>query len=519
MSGRLDMERAMWAGDVLLSCLQEAGDDVEAGFAAAEYILDVQPVDTALLLSEDEYPRDAGNRFMSKHKLASASCNAEVEAEMLESVPDEQRSKLVRAIQHLQSGGGIHHPKEAPGLAIDKNGNIIDPMWAEYERQLADHELWTERQTHRDRCRESANSAVRDVRDCKGNMDETDASLLGAGATDAEMRTVSRMRYRVTKGQCNQESLDDLYEDVAEAVHRRLDASYESDPEVPTPKEPTNSQITSAPLAIDPATGYWHGPVPPGPNWTQIGRGPHGGIIWAPAKGSASTNAPAPPPAPRAAPKPHTAAHQAGVDKARARVADATGVYNYVMRALNKGGPLDPEEKNDLSEHLDNMDKHQLRTLHTALSGTTAVADMQRQPLIHALKGILSDAKSSESVPASESAPQLRSLVSGIREVGSALPSMMGGDRFDPAGPAWDSHKVLISDLYEGLKSKIPGLSLKGFKQQLIEAQRQRLLELHRNDLPTVHGEDSHERISQSEIAIPGTSATFHAVDIRSIKP
>lgn len=470
------------------------------------------------LLSEDEYPRDASNRFIDKYKIASASCNPELEAEVLESIPEEQRPKLLRAIQHLQSGGGIHHPKEPPGLAIDKSGWIFDPQWAEYERRVADHENWAERQLYRDNCRKLANQAVKGIRSDKPDLDEIDTALIEAGATDAEMRTVARIRYKVSKEQADHAALEEVYESVAEAVHRRIDQAYEMDPTVPMPQEPpgdsaalsvdtelegkkrsdpnrakerdkaerialiaeilvslfgekgvdiakqlkSGKQDISIPLAIDPNTGYWHGPTPPSSNWIQIGRGPHGGLIWAPAGHGVLTNVPAPAASSQAAPPPqspqqpqqppgpskHAAAH-------RIRATHATAAYNYVMSVLTSGGTLTASEKVNLSKQLSVMSKPQLKTLYNMLGGTAVLQGAQRQPWVHAIKAILTGvpqpvattqpkaaALAPKSTTGTAAAPSTPVQDEMHWETGKPQPGTLNGIDFAPAPPKfWEKVK------------------------------------------------------------------------------
>lgn len=289
-------------------------------------------------LSSDEYPRDAANRFIDKYKLAEAALDPACAAKLRESIPQEQHWKLDRAVSHLQSGGVVHHPKEPPGMAVGIDGRIADPRWRTYTRRAEEFAAWSERNKCRDECRAVAEEATEAIRSGEP-LHKADHILKRAGATEAEMRAISRMRHLVTTGKKPQETLEELYEDTVELIQRRIDANYETDPKPEEPEEPDcdesaplslgpggqedvtssmsdkeervrliadilvalfgdgalevarklkrdrqrASQGLSMEFAIDPKTGYWHGPTPPSPNWTQIGQGTHGGLIWAPA--------------------------------------------------------------------------------------------------------------------------------------------------------------------------------------------------------------------------------------------
>lgn len=473
--------RALQASEILLACLQEAGDDVEAGFAAAEYILALDEqwdsqqdtVSRSILtenrpfhIGEDGYPRDKSKRFLDKYKVAAAARDPSVLAQLLESIPEDQRYKLNSVVNHLQSGGTIHHPKEPPGLSINIDGVTADPAWEKYSVLLVLRQDWEERQEQRDAQRTCANEAIGIIRgeDDDGRRFNTiDAHLKEAGATEAEVRSIARARHAVSTGRRSVESLLELYEEVAESVHRRIDTGYDIDPEVPVPTEPddlraqfsvesdqattqqpepelelesdrldrigliaeilvsmfgdksvevakklkaeSQRQSSSVVMSINAAfhldpQGIWHGPNPPSPTgWVQIAPGPAGGLRWAPSNGAAltaaiqthgfgsqATSAPTPhgpPPAtPQAAPSPHAVAHQA-------RAVKANAAYTHAMGVLTTGGVLSPSEKSDLSRHLSVMSKQQLRDLYSSLGGTALITGAQRQPWVHAIKGIL----------------------------------------------------------------------------------------------------------------------------------
>lgn len=192
----------------------------------------------ALSVSSDDYPRDNANRFLDKHNIVKAANESETAAAMRESLPEDQRWKLDRVVMHLQSGGAVHHPKEPPGLSININGAIIDPVWAEYSRAEVAYKEWADRQACRDECRKAADKVITAVRSGRKELDEVEANLKDAGATGAEMRAVSRVRHLVDTEKRPPEALEELYENVAEAVHCRIDASCAIDPEPIKPEEP-----------------------------------------------------------------------------------------------------------------------------------------------------------------------------------------------------------------------------------------------------------------------------------------
>ena len=513
-----DTDHALWAADVLLSCLQEAEGDMEVALAASEYILrspgsltDNNPFPVA----DDAYPRDGSGRFVSKHRIAAAACDPTVLAELWDAIPEDQRYKLDRAVQHLQSGGSIHHPKEPSGLAIDLSGRIVDLDWAYYERWVADRDAWKERQGCRDECRRTLDEMTRTVRASKADADTVDGQLTQLAATEAELRRVSRARHEVTSERRPAHHLEEIYEDVIEAIHHRLDRAYDHDPEPPAPEEPGDRPFPQSPsLAIEggaepvelesdrldrvgliaeilvslhgdqsvevakklradadrermsaamsisaafhlDVNGIWHGPQPPGPGWYQIAPGPAGGMRWAPGPGarapgqsgggtSPSPQAPpAPSPAPAAPARQSAAAH-------RTRFQNATAAYDAAMKVLLAGGSLSAPVKTELSKHLSVMNKGQLNSLYTALGGTALITGAQRQPWVHAIKGILlgpsaqvarKPAQQAAQVPATKNqsgtGTQQVALSQAEQhwETGKPQPGTLNGVDFAPAPP------------------------------------------------------------------------------------
>lgn len=361
----------------------------------------------------DEYPRDTSNRFLDKYTIAEAARDPATAIAMRELLPEDQRCKLDRAIDHLTSGGAIHHPKEPSGLSINIGGMVVDPIWAAYSAAARCYEAWVERQACRNECRKAADKVVSTVRSDKKELDEIDTNLKDAGATDAEMRAISRARYAVNIGGRSPESLRELYEDVAEAIHRRIDMGYETDPELNKPEEPGNEN-TSVAFGLGP-DGVWSGPNPPAKTgWVQIDPGPRGGKRWA------------------------------------------------------------------------------------------KVGNTVEQPSVEAPQ-----------TPAPSDNPTHQ-----LRAIGATLPDAITGEALDPAAGSWQSHKVLISDLYDALQQQglADNITLDTFKSQLLDAHRRGVLELHRQDIPhAVRGQRGPERVAKSEVQHPA-GATFHTVDIASIR-
>ena len=402
--------------------------------------------------SPDEYPRDASNRFLDKYAVVAAARSPSATAELRESVPEDQRHKLDRAVEHITGGGAIHHPKEHAGLAINIDGVIVDPLWRMYSVSDSEHKEWISRQECRDERKKCVIAAVRAVRGDKTDFDEVDTHLKGAGATDAHMRSISRVRHLVDAEKVTTDSLNDLYEDVAEEIHARLDSEYERDPEPPEPEEPSDLEdrtgtALSAESAVNDkeerinlisgilallfgdqsvevakklkadsdqnknrsialgydAHGNYHGPTPPGPvGWIQVGVGPLGGKIWSHVNAQSL---------PGGVPMPEPGQGQT-VQTHQRRHINATSAYHSAMNTLASGQPLAPNHKNELARTLSVMNRDQLKSLYAALGGTDAIVGSQRQPWVHAIKTILLGTSGArqpqpqpQPQPASQSAP------------------------------------------------------------------------------------------------------------------
>jgi len=108
------------------------------------------------------------------------------------------------------------------------------------------------------------------------------------------------------------------------------------------------------------------------------------------------------------------------------------------------------------------------------------------------------------------------SLVRGLSAAGRSIPDAITGRLMEPKQPIYESHKVLISDLYEALRPRLGGVSLNDFKKAVFAAHMARRLDLSRMDMvqavidsPSGSGFD---RTYRSEIAVG--NATFHTVNI-----
>ena len=166
----------------------------------------------------DDYPRDNANRFIDKHAIVKAANDEKAYASLRDALSEDQRSKLDRAIAHLQFGGFVHSPSEEPGLGVN-----IDDEAADRELQLQ-YEL-DERNIERAKRRKLVEKAVKLIR--KGNF-EADELLKKTGATDAELRAVARAKHRA-KSRGAIAELEDLFEAVIESIHCKLDAEAGAD--------------------------------------------------------------------------------------------------------------------------------------------------------------------------------------------------------------------------------------------------------------------------------------------------
>ena len=187
----------------------------------------------ALSIDADDYPRNASNQFLDKCEIAEAARDSVKLVELRESLPEDQRWKLDRAVSLLQSGGTVNHPKEPEGLGVNISGEVADPAWAEYERAIAAYEEWESRvwlrsdrtagidalvEAARDLCtpkkldkaitsahEKRADNSTRGIKslldeaikEFSDGADEVDTFLKDAGATESQVRSVARLRHRL----------------------------------------------------------------------------------------------------------------------------------------------------------------------------------------------------------------------------------------------------------------------------------------------------------------------------------
>lgn len=217
-------KKALWASQVLMECLREAGDDVDAGFAAAEYILSTEA-------DSYDYPRNHSNQFVPKLEIAAAARDDLKYRELRDSLPEDQCWKLDHKVAILQGGGTVHHPSEVPGLGVDINGVVVNPHWANHEIEARLKEEWEAREAERAERRKFANKAVRSFRSEYRPLDRVVSLLKKAGATRAEVRTLDKLRYELERKKIPLGKFERVYEEVMEAVHLRIDSECEADPE------------------------------------------------------------------------------------------------------------------------------------------------------------------------------------------------------------------------------------------------------------------------------------------------
>jgi hypothetical protein len=184
------------------------------------------------------YPRDKSNRYIDKKRIAEAARSSTVADKLRSSVPDEHHGNLDNAISHLQSGGTVHHPSEPPGMGINTHGAIADVRWAVYDAHKAARTAWEQRSISRKAQRKAAESAVRALRKDKPDWSRVDELLQAAGATPAEMRSLARARHY-------DRDVESAYENMAEAIHRRIDEEDTKDIDVGVPEEPADAALST----------------------------------------------------------------------------------------------------------------------------------------------------------------------------------------------------------------------------------------------------------------------------------
>lgn len=311
--------------EILIDCLRESGDDVEAGFAAAEYILSSNELELDSTLNrsmygqskpkpvpkveldstlKDIYPRNHSGRFVDKYDIVDAAHDDGVHTALRDSIPQEQHWKLDKAVAALQGGGTVHHPSEPPGMAVDMGGGIADWEWARYARQVSMYEEWGERYETRKHCMSCLRLATRNLRSKDTQDFERINELLElANIGDRERRAIRRAGHRHNRGRITKDQLEDMYESVIEHMHRKLEAAARQDYEMEEPKAPGDYVHHASPAALamsepPPSSGRprvmkRYG-AKPGPGWTPSGMSRYGTPIWS--WGAAQPKAPQPEP-------------------------------------------------------------------------------------------------------------------------------------------------------------------------------------------------------------------------------
>lgn len=218
--------------------------------------------------NRDDYPRNNANQFLDKYLIAQAATDDGVMVDLCDGTSEIEQSKLHRAIARLQAGETIHHPDEDPGLGVGINGEIVDPDWRVHQTLLDMYQEWVDRGWERTKRMESADEAIKLVRDKEGfDCRAVDACLRHAGATPADMRALSRARHRMAgmSADTKETTLAELYEDAIEAAYQRIEheASGDREPSEPTPPKQKQAQQPRGPaFGFDPnekrdASGEW----------------------------------------------------------------------------------------------------------------------------------------------------------------------------------------------------------------------------------------------------------------------
>lgn len=263
----IPQEHEVWACLVLAECLREANGDVDAGFEAAEYILSTETPSSAPIATVGDtniidasagpghdYPRNNSNQFLSKLAIVEAARNDLKYKELRESIPEEHRWKLDRAIITLVGGGTINHPHEDPRAGIDLEGRVADEEWAKYEEEAQARIEWEQRDAERAELRKLADRATKILRSDEQDLRKINSILKRAGATAAEIRLMGRLRHDLKKGNVTQKSLDRQYETIIERIHSRIDKAGASDPEPIRSQDPA----LSVALAREDSRGVEH---------------------------------------------------------------------------------------------------------------------------------------------------------------------------------------------------------------------------------------------------------------------
>lgn len=322
-------------------------------------------------------------------------------------------------------------------------------------------EEWHDREKERADSLKFLEKATKELRKDDADLDAVDTFLKKAGARAERLRALSRLRHRAERGRIDSVELEEAYENEIEQIFKAIEAESSIDKE---PTEPvsammaidgddethtliarilallhdTREEAEAAAHALvedhDAAFAMGVGPpktkkrygAKPGPGWHPGGISRTGKQIWI--WGASPGHTPASPsPAPHSAPIPGTPAAFQPTSSAmpqvqvvspiqptgqyvashQNRLARATQAYNDAMATLQNpaGGILSAAQKKELSVSLSVMNKQQLRSLYAALGGTAAIVGTQRQPWVHAIKGIMAGAPSAAPTPVPPPSP------------------------------------------------------------------------------------------------------------------
>lgn len=231
--------------EVLRDCLIEAGEDLEVGLLAAEYILSHET-------GGHDYPRNNSNQFLSKKLIAEAARDDEKYKKLRDSIPEDQRWKLDRIVGILLAGGTVHHPSEPPELGINLQGEAVDPAFAKYKSDKAE---WEKRGADRIERRKLTSKAVRSFRSEARPLEKINSLLKKAGATRAELRKIAKLKYDLSKDKISIKDFDRSYEDIMEGLHSRIDEEETVDRE---PTQASASLSMNAALASVDVRGVEH---------------------------------------------------------------------------------------------------------------------------------------------------------------------------------------------------------------------------------------------------------------------
>ncbi len=101
----------------------------------------------------------------------------------------------------------------------------------------------------------------------------------------------------------------------------------------------------------------------------------------------------------------------------------------------------------------------------------------------------------------------------GLRDIGLGLKTWVG-ESADRTAEPWMKHTVFISELFDAVKAKNPGLELEPFKEWLYENHG---MALSRLDLPQTVGEAKRAEIGRSQMFHPSGHGEYHLVDVKQL--